>query len=86
MSNASQTSLIRDAVIELVSELGVANPTITNTVVLTRGCFYAGYRFFFDGIQAVWLMTDNVVHVYAEDGTLMKTTEIAQHAPVDKAA
>ena len=86
MSNAPQSSLIRDAVIELISELGVANPTITNTVVLTRGCFYAGYRFFFNGVQAVWLIADNVVRIYANDGTLMKTAEIQQHSPVDKAA
>lgn len=86
MSIACQRSLIRDAVIELVAELGVAKPTISSTVVLTRGCFYAGYRFFFDGIQAVWLIAESVVHLYAADGTLIKTAEIRQHAPVDKAA
>ena len=86
MSIACQRSFVRDAVIELVAELGVAKPTIRSTVVLTRGCFYAGYRFFSDGIQAVWLIAENVVRLYADDGTLIKTAEIEQQAPVDKAA
>ena len=43
---------IRQAVIDAASELGISEPAISRTIILTRDGHYMGRRFLFDGIQA----------------------------------
>ena len=77
---------IRQAVIDVASELGVSDAAISRTIILTRDRNYAGQRFLFDGIQAVWLMDENVIRFYADDGALLKTVTVGQEPSARKAA
>ena len=77
---------IRQAVIDAAAELGVSEAVISRTVILTRDGHYAGYRFLFDGIQAVWLMDENVIRFHAGDGALLKTVTVGQEPSTRKAA
>ena len=86
MSNNTQLSTIQRTVLDALSELGVSDPTMSEEVVLTRGGYYVGHRFLFDGIQAVWLAGEGVIRVHADDGTLLRTVEVGQGPSREKAA
>ena len=86
MLNGTQFSSLRPTILDTLSELGVSDPVINKTVVLTsKGCF-VGYRFPVDGIQVVWIMAEGVVRFYADDGSLLKTLEVGPGLAVKKAA
>ena len=86
MSDNTQLSTIHRAVLEALSELGVSDPTISKTVVLTRGGYFVGHRFLFDGVQAIWLTSEGVIRVYADDGTLLRTVGLGQGPSRNEAA
>lgn len=73
-----RTMTIRDTVIDAASKLGLSEPTVTKTVVLTHGGYFVGRRFLFDGFQAVWLMAEGVIRFFADDGALLETVEVGQ--------
>jgi hypothetical protein len=50
--------------------------TCRRTTYLIRDGGCVGQRFLFDGIQAVWLIAENVVHFYDENGRMLKTVEV----------
>ncbi len=86
MSNGIQFAPIRQAVLDGISGLGVPDPAISRRVFLIRDGYCIGQRFFFDGIQVVWLMAENVIRFYADDGNLLKTIEIGLEPSEKKAA
>jgi hypothetical protein len=77
---------IRQAVIDTASELGISDAAICRTVILTRDGHYAGYRFPFDDIQAVWLVDEDLIRFHADDGALLKTVTVGQEPSTRKAA
>jgi len=86
MSTSIHFTPIRQAVLAGVSGLGVADPAISKTFFLIRDGYCIGQRFLFDGIQAVWLMAEDVIRFYADDGALLETVEIGQEPAEKKAA
>ena len=86
MSNGNQFTLVRQIVLDGISGLGVPDPAISRTAFMIQDGYCVGQRFFFDGIQAVWLMAENVIRFYADDGDLLKTVEIGQEPTEKKAA
>ncbi|NQU20331.1 MAG: hypothetical protein HQ567_03545 [Candidatus Nealsonbacteria bacterium] len=78
MSDNTHLTSIRDTVIDAASTLGLSEPAITKTVVLIHGGHFVGRRFLFDGLQAVWLMAENIIRFFADDGALLKTVEVGQ--------
>jgi len=81
-----QFTPIRQAVLDCVSGLGIPDPVITRTAFMIRDGYCVGQRFLFDGIQAVWLMAENVIRFYGDDGELLKTIEIGWEPSEKKAA
>ena len=47
-----------------------------STTFLIRDGHCAGQRFLFDGVQAVWLIVENVVRFYDEKGRVLKSVEV----------
>lgn len=47
-----------------------------STTFLTWDGHGAGQRFLFDGIQAVWLIAENVVPFYGENGRMLRSVEV----------
>ncbi len=82
MSDTIRFPSIRQA----ASELGIPEPSIIKTVVLTRGGYYVGHRFLFDGLQAVWLSAESVIRFFADDGSLLRTVEVGKEPSQKKAA
>ena len=81
-----QFTPIRQAVLDGISGLGVLDPAMSRTAFLIRDGYCIGQRFFFGDIQAVWLMAENVIRFYADDGDLLKTVEIGQEPSEKQAA
>lgn len=77
---------IRQIVIDAASELGVSDAVISKTVILVRDGHYVGRSFLFDGIQAVWLIDEDVICFRADDGSLLKTVDVGQEPSTRKAA
>ena len=86
MSSNSQLTSIRDAVISAAAEFGLLEPAPTKTVVLTRDGYFVGRRFLLDGLQAVWLIDENVIRFFTDDGDLLKTIEGGKEPCMKKAA
>ena len=86
MSKHTPFTSVRQVVLDTVSELGVSEPVIKRTVVLTRDGYFVGHRFHFDGIQVVWIIAENVIRYYAGDGSLLKTVEVGQKTSTKMAA
>ncbi len=86
MSDNTQFTSIRQAVLDGVSELGVPEPAISRMVVLTRDGYCVGHRFPFDGIQAVWLTAGSVIRFFANDGALLRTVDVGQGPSIKKVA
>ena len=78
MSDDSQFTSIHQAVLDTLPELGISEPVITKMAVLTRSGYCVGHRFLFDGVQAVWLMAEGIIRFYADNGSLLKTSEVGQ--------
>jgi len=86
MDDSTRFTSIRQTVLDGVSELGIPDPAISRMVVLTRNGYWIGYRFSFDGIQAVWLTAESVVRFFGEDEVLLRTVDVRQRASRQKAA
>jgi len=86
MSDNTLFPSIRQAVIDAASELGVSEPAVSRRVVLTRDRYCVGHRFLFDGLQAVWLMAEGVIRFFTADGALLKTIEVGEESPMNRAA
>ena len=82
----NDSASIRQAVIDAASELGVSDAAISRTVILTRDGHYVGHRFLFHGIQAVWVIDEDVIRFHAGDGALLKTVTVGQEPSAKKAA
>ena len=86
MDDSRPFSSIRQAVIDTASELGVPEPAIFRMVVLTRDGYCVGQRFLFDGVQAVWLMTESIIRFFTDDGALLETVEVGKESSIRKVA
>jgi hypothetical protein len=80
MMNLAQIETVRKVVLDTLAELGMpdANWSLVNETILVRDRRYAGRRFGFEGIQAVWLASQGSIEFYAEDDQLLKTVSLTQ--------
>lgn len=63
---------IYEVLAETLAEFGKADLPCIHTTVLTQDGYCVGRRFVYDGIQAVWLLAENVIEIYDDDGELLK--------------
>ncbi len=68
-----------------LSELGMSDLPCRSTTFLIRDGYCCGRRFLFDEIEAIWLIAENVVRFYDEQGRLLKSVEVGT-VEQDKAA
>lgn len=67
---------VRKLVIETLPELGFEATEPPRQVILIRGGFYAGIRFAFEEVQAIWLIESGRVEFVQRDGKRLKSLEI----------
>ena len=86
MLDGNRFSSLLPLLLDTLSELGVSDPVINQTVVLTSKGYFVGFRFPVEGITVVWLMAEGVVRFYADDGSLLRVVEVGQELGEKKAA
>ena len=81
MDNAPEPTPLHQAIAARLSELGMPDLICCSTTFLVRDGHCAGQRFLFDGVQAVWLIAENVIQFYDENGRMLTSMEVgaAEH-------
>ena len=59
-----------------LSQLGMPDLPCRRTTFLIRDGHCVGQRFLFEGIQAIWLIAENVVQFYHENGRMLTSVEV----------
>jgi hypothetical protein len=76
MDNSNASDPLHQTIAAGLSELGKPDLPCRSTTFLIRDGHCVGRRFVFDGVQAVWLIAENVVHFYDENGRVLKSVEV----------
>ena len=72
MEDASEPAQLHQTFAEALSELGLPELQCRSTSFLIQDGYCTGQRFLFDGIEALWLTAEDVVHFYDENGGILK--------------
>ena len=59
-----------------LSELGMSGQPCRNTTLLIQEGYCLGRRFVFGGVQAVWLIAENVIHFHDDNGRTLKSVVV----------
>ncbi len=76
MDNSVTPEQIQQALQAGLSELGTPDLISHGTTLLVRDRYYVGRRFVFDGVQAVFVFAEKVVHFYDDNGELLKSVAV----------
>ncbi len=85
MDTGTEADPLHQTIAEALSELGLPELPCRSTSFLIQDGYCTGQRFLFDGIEAIWLIADNVVRFYDENGRMLKSVGLGT-AERDKAA
>ena len=85
MDSSDTLSPLYETIAAGLSQLGMPGLPCQSTTFLIRDGHCAGRRFLFEGIQAIWLMSENVVRFYNQKGRMLKSVTIGTDAK-EKAA
>lgn len=77
---------IRDLVTTTLTALGFGDAKSLGYHVLHRCRHYAGVRFAFEGVSAIWLMDSDHLRFVDDAGELLKTVRLRASKEVSKAA
>ena len=76
MGNGIEPDPLHQTIAAGLSDLGMPDIPCRRTTFLIRGGHCAGQRFLFDGVQAVWLIAENVVQFCDEKGRVLKSVDV----------
>jgi len=76
MDNGSESDGLHQTIATALAELGKPELPCLSTRFLIRDGYCAGRRFLFEGIQAIWLIAENVVRLYDHDGRMLKSVAV----------
>jgi hypothetical protein len=76
MDNGTEAAPLDQTIAAALSELGVPHSPCRSTSFLIQDGYCTGQRFLFDGIEAIWLIAENVVRFYDEQGRLLKCVDV----------
>jgi hypothetical protein len=80
MGADSPGTLVSEVLAKTLAQLGKPGLPCNRTTVIMRDRFCLGRRFHFDGVQAVWLLHENVVEFYGDDGALLARVDVENQA------
>ena len=73
MDTGTEAALLGRTIAAALSEFGVPHSPCRSTSFLSQDGYCTGQRFLFDGIEAVWVIPENVVRFYDENGRMLKS-------------
>lgn len=77
---------VRQQVVTSIEERGLGSAALIGETVLVRGGCYAGRRFVFEELEAVWLVDSDRVSLVANDGELLPPIDLKADASQRPAA
>ena len=76
MDNGTEAAPLHQTIAAALSELGVPHSPCRSTSFLIQDGYCTGQRFLFDGIEAIWLIAENAVHICDENGRVLKSVGV----------
>ena len=76
MEGAPEPTPLHPAISAGLSELGMPDLVCRGTTYLIRDGHCAGRRLLFDGVQAIWLIAENVVQFHDDEGRILKSVQV----------
>ena len=76
MDNSTEAAPLHQTIAAALSELGMADLPCRSTSFLVQDGYCTGQRFLFDGIEAIWLIAENAVHICDENGQVLKSVGV----------
>ena len=76
MDNAPEPTPLHQAIAAGLSELGMPDLVCRSTSFLIRDGHCVGQRFLFEGVQAVWLIAENLIQFYDENGRMLRSVKV----------
>jgi hypothetical protein len=76
MDNGTEAAPLDQTIAAALSELGMPDLPCRSTTFLIRDGYCFGRRFLFDEIEAIWLIAENVVRFYDENGRMLKSVSV----------
>jgi len=76
MDNAPEPTPLYQTIAAGLSELGMPDLPCRSNTFLIRDGHRVGQRFLFEGLQAIWLIAENVVQFYDENGRMLRSVEV----------
>ncbi len=76
MSSIPDTQTVRQLVLATLAQLGLSQAMPYGEIVLLRDRQYAGRRFNYEGVQAVWSIAKGTIEFVGEDGQLLQTVQV----------
>ena len=73
MDTGTEVDLLQRTIAEALSELGLSDLPCRRTSFLVQDGYCTGQRFLLDGIEAIWLIAENIVRFYDENGRMLKS-------------
>jgi hypothetical protein len=76
MDSSDPSTSVHGTIASGLECIGMPDLPCRHTTFLIRDGHGIGRRFVFEGIQAVWLMEENAVRFYDEEGRMLKRLEV----------
>ncbi|NQT12622.1 MAG: hypothetical protein HQ582_07735 [Planctomycetes bacterium] len=78
MDNGPESDDLHQTIATALAEIGKPDLPCLSTRFLIREGYCAGQQFLFDGIQAIWLIAENIVRLYDRNGRMLKSVAVAE--------
>ena len=76
MDNSTEAAPLDQTIAAALSELGVPHSPCRSTSFLIQDGYCTGQRFQFDGMEAIWLIAEDAVHICDENGRVLKSVGV----------
>jgi hypothetical protein len=76
MKNGTEAAPLHQTIAAALSELGVPHSPCRSTSFLVQDGYCTGQRFLFDGMEAIWLIAENTIRFYDENGRMLKSVGV----------
>jgi hypothetical protein len=76
MKNGTEVAPLDQTIAAALSELGLPEQPCRSTSFLIQNGYCTGQRFQFDGMEAIWMISENVIRFYDENGRMLKSVGV----------
>jgi hypothetical protein len=86
MADRYDADNVREIVLRTLKELRLASVPPREEAILLRAGYYAGHRYEFEGVHAIWMRDVDQVAFYGPQGQVLKVVELPPASRANRAA